>query len=154
MIRRPPRATRTDTLFPYTTLFRSRWCLCYTNLREADEAGAGRPRNARGLRRGEPIGDYIFVSRQTVQTSTFLVASPLAKEVQFKRNLPRHQDWDFVLRAERAGAHFVYAHECLALFRQPEPAGRISKQVNVEPSPYWLDRGGAEFDSKEERKTF
>src|SRR3546814_17934637 len=24
MIRRPPRATRTDTLFPYTTLFRSK----------------------------------------------------------------------------------------------------------------------------------
>src|SRR3546814_3632993 len=30
MIRRPPRSTRTDTLFPYTTLFRSR---------RADEAG-------------------------------------------------------------------------------------------------------------------
>src|SRR3546814_1102107 len=27
MIRRPPRSTRTDTLFPYTTLFRS--CLFY-----------------------------------------------------------------------------------------------------------------------------
>src|SRR3546814_4495324 len=27
MIRRPPRSTRTDTLFPYTTLFRSR-CAC------------------------------------------------------------------------------------------------------------------------------
>src|SRR3546814_8192982 len=28
MIRRPPRSTRTDTLFPYTTLFRSpRWYL-------------------------------------------------------------------------------------------------------------------------------
>src|SRR3546814_2433914 len=26
MIRRPPRSTRTDTLFPYTTLFRSRGC--------------------------------------------------------------------------------------------------------------------------------
>src|SRR3546814_3223161 len=25
MIRRPPRVKRTDTLFPYTTLFRSRW---------------------------------------------------------------------------------------------------------------------------------
>src|SRR3546814_7229164 len=25
MIRRPPRSTRTDTLFPYTTLFRSNW---------------------------------------------------------------------------------------------------------------------------------
>src|SRR3546814_13924361 len=26
MIRRPPRSTRTDTLFPYTTLFRSGTC--------------------------------------------------------------------------------------------------------------------------------
>src|SRR3546814_3857602 len=25
MIRRPPRSTRTDTLFPYSTLFRSTW---------------------------------------------------------------------------------------------------------------------------------
>src|SRR3546814_16109719 len=25
MIRRPPRSTRTNTLFPYTTLFRSHW---------------------------------------------------------------------------------------------------------------------------------
>src|SRR3546814_5444923 len=29
MIRRPPRSTRTDTLFPYTTLFRS--CQCGRN---------------------------------------------------------------------------------------------------------------------------
>src|SRR3546814_16447789 len=27
MIRRPPRSTRTDTLFPYTTLFRSGWAM-------------------------------------------------------------------------------------------------------------------------------
>src|SRR3546814_5552772 len=31
MIRRPPRSTRTDTLFPYTTLFRSRgFTACFT----------------------------------------------------------------------------------------------------------------------------
>src|SRR3546814_14328037 len=31
MIRRPPRSTRTDTLFPYTTLFRScgNWCVLF-----------------------------------------------------------------------------------------------------------------------------
>src|SRR3546814_1155039 len=52
MIRRPPRSTRTDTLFPYTTLFRSR--------RAAGRRGAlprrvrrPRPRHRRGLRRGE-----------------------------------------------------------------------------------------------------
>src|SRR3546814_2286958 len=39
MIRRPPRSTRTDTLFPYTTLFRS-------------DAGRGQVR--RGMRRVVP----------------------------------------------------------------------------------------------------
>src|SRR3546814_2021431 len=29
MIRRPPRSTRTDTLFPYTTLFRSLYPSCF-----------------------------------------------------------------------------------------------------------------------------
>src|SRR3546814_19866825 len=29
MIRRPPRSTRTDTLFPYTTLFRSQFYMKY-----------------------------------------------------------------------------------------------------------------------------
>src|SRR3546814_1832899 len=33
MIRRPPRSTRTDTLFPYTTLFRSRLDLQTVELR-------------------------------------------------------------------------------------------------------------------------
>src|SRR3546814_4938446 len=43
MIRRPPRSTRTDTLFPYTTLFRS----CRTVLQglklEREPAAARRP---------------------------------------------------------------------------------------------------------------
>src|SRR3546814_3014019 len=44
MIRRPPISTRTDTLFPYTTRFRSRPCLC----RSSDHrAGAG-PRPVQG----------------------------------------------------------------------------------------------------------
>src|SRR3546814_9965211 len=37
MIRRPPRSTRTDTLFPYTTLFRSAGVELYG---EADAGGA------------------------------------------------------------------------------------------------------------------
>src|SRR3546814_14326475 len=37
MIRRPPRSTRTDTLFPYTTLFRSR----AAGRRDRDRPGCG-----------------------------------------------------------------------------------------------------------------
>src|SRR3546814_1318196 len=46
MIRRPPRSTRTDTLFPYTTLFRSRF---KHQLRRAD----GRKMNIKILEMGQ-----------------------------------------------------------------------------------------------------
>src|SRR3546814_6540877 len=46
MIRRPPRSTRTDTLFPYTTLFRSR----LTHYRQRKRQGPPRRQGARKLR--------------------------------------------------------------------------------------------------------
>src|SRR3546814_5048649 len=52
MIRRPPRSTRTDTLFPYTTLFRS------AGLKGSDAhpiAGVQRPTKRSGRRSPGPI---------------------------------------------------------------------------------------------------
>src|SRR3546814_3459793 len=50
MIRRPPRSTRTDTLFPYTTLFRSfhMMLLCNSNYRIAIVQLRPAPRITRG----------------------------------------------------------------------------------------------------------
>src|SRR3546814_3269287 len=41
MIRRPPRSTRTDTLFPYTTLFRSDSSVAASSMRRPMGEGAG-----------------------------------------------------------------------------------------------------------------
>src|SRR3546814_5529136 len=47
MIRRPPRSTRTDTLFPYTTLFRSgNSSRCQRSRLPRDHQGGGRRRRA------------------------------------------------------------------------------------------------------------
>src|SRR3546814_10526265 len=59
MIRRPPRSTRTDTLFPYTTLFRSQ-------LRVVDRdrvVGAHRDigGDGRAVRGGHVVGDVVQV---------------------------------------------------------------------------------------------
>src|SRR3546814_4589583 len=53
MIRRPPRSTRTDTLFPYTTLFRSLLTELETWLREE------RPKLSRSAAVARPI-DYLL----------------------------------------------------------------------------------------------
>src|SRR3546814_20563068 len=50
MIRRPPRSTRTDTLFPYTTLFRSRRRRRRRSRRVVDRLPANAARAQDGLR--------------------------------------------------------------------------------------------------------
>src|SRR3546814_1636972 len=50
MIRRPPRSTRTDPLFPYTTLFRSR-AADHRRRRAVDPGAGSRLRAARRNRR-------------------------------------------------------------------------------------------------------
>src|SRR3546814_7369643 len=52
MIRRPPRSTRTDTLFPYTTLFRS---LVATDYGEGSMTASGYPRIVKRWKRGTPL---------------------------------------------------------------------------------------------------
>src|SRR3546814_3044210 len=54
MIRRPPRSTRTDTLFPYTTLFRSRNFLCSGRSPARATHDAVRPRRRALYRPGLP----------------------------------------------------------------------------------------------------
>src|SRR3546814_2115287 len=84
MIRRPPRSTRTDTLFPYTTLFRS------SSLRQVDTAGlcraqfvaASRPRLNLELRFGtvtsclEPTSWCSRIGRSEVAPVSFRQFDP------------------------------------------------------------------------------
>src|SRR3546814_7628548 len=56
MIRRPPRSTRTDTLFPYTTLFRSQCSSRSDHFDRARLAGVARPRRgAQGYRHSRGV---------------------------------------------------------------------------------------------------
>src|SRR3546814_20240171 len=75
MIRRPPRSTRTDTLFPYTTLFRSLdpgsrfWRGCITARRKAGPrvepgvTGNYQAISARGLRQAQAERVWGFPAR-------------------------------------------------------------------------------------------
>src|SRR3546814_14267605 len=73
MIRRPPRSTRTDTLFPYTTLFRSRCCLLdvdYTLRRRINSrAAVFRAADGRRLPMAGAAPDQPF-SKRVIQLQT------------------------------------------------------------------------------------
>src|SRR3546814_3646497 len=92
MRRRPPRSTRTDTLFPYTTLFRSgpmvrpgAWRLLWTpararcrSLGRGDRVGKAAKRNVNAVE-GRPGGQLTWPAA--------LVCSPLARSEEHTSEL-------------------------------------------------------------------
>src|SRR3546814_8283507 len=71
MIRRPPISTRTDTLFPYTTLFRSGRAGRSSHRPGSRSAPGGhrRGRRDRGRRRGRPVIEIDHLGRSEEHTS-------------------------------------------------------------------------------------
>src|SRR3546814_8209150 len=67
MIRRPPRSTRTDTLFPYTTLFRSRSRRTVHASRHDESAAISRARDSLACR---SCAELAGLFRYTVRTRT------------------------------------------------------------------------------------
>lgn len=57
----------------------------------------------RPLRRDELVSEYVFFSDMSMQTSTFLVSTGIAKSVRFDEQLSRHQDSSFMMRAQMRG---------------------------------------------------
>src|SRR3546814_14548077 len=103
MIRRPPRSTRTDTLFPYTTLVRSR------EQAEVDQQGIAMQRGpveidvATPDRLTLPFHDQVFGLRITLQPVPVLQRELVAQERRAHRFRPRHR---VQFRRARAGVEF------------------------------------------------
>src|SRR3546814_6596476 len=91
MLRRPPRITRTDTLFPYTTLFRSR---------PRDAHGEPRQRHPRQLQQGSLT--MLFQVRMDVEIPADLpadVANDIkAREKEYSQQLQRSGKWRHIWR--------------------------------------------------------
>src|SRR3546814_8179557 len=81
MIRRPPRSTRTDTLFPYTTLFRSE--IVYGRFRRMHAEQLGRLRLSRDVRSEEHTSELQSLMR--ISYAVFCL-----KKKKSKKNIYNH----------------------------------------------------------------
>src|SRR3546814_20634278 len=78
MIRRPPRSTRTDTLFPYTTLFRSR-AMTMAGALDAALALSVNYANER-VQFGKPLAKFQAVQQSLASFATHAAAANSAAE--------------------------------------------------------------------------
>src|SRR3546814_10213512 len=97
MIRRPPRSTRTDTLFPYTTLFRS---ISRIVARVAQDLL--RPVFAVGLNHGFPIARNLGIGRvdRIVHAGAAVPVLPYAYAHSFEKFIRRDEGGELLDRSE------------------------------------------------------
>src|SRR3546814_2618490 len=101
MIRRPPRSTRTDTLFPYTTLFRS---IEARDSRVGDRAGAHRAGFERDIEVAAVEPFIAKLGRRHANRDDFGVRG---RVVRFARAIVTFGDNRAILDDHRADGHFA-----------------------------------------------
>jgi len=93
----------------------------------------------RGKNEDEGLSTYLFSNHGIVQTSSLLLHKKFAKEIMFNPELRRHQDYDFLLRAEHQGATFTYLDKPLVDYVWIGTEGIQQKSISVERSLTWLN---------------
>ena len=89
------------------------------------------------------LEDYLFrkrrasIGRASFYTSTILAPSAIAQSVPWDEKLRRHQDWDWLLKAQSFGAEFTQSDEPLVLI-QSGSEGSISASTDWESSLAWV----------------
>ncbi|WP_219013029.1 glycosyltransferase family 2 protein [Shewanella algae] len=94
----------------------------------------------RGLRQHERLSDYLLVNGGTIQTSTIVIKSKVAKKVLFDDTLVRFQDYDFVVSLEKYGAISKFIDEVLVYMHDDDQLGRISNSYDPKPAIYWIEK--------------
>ena len=102
---------------------------------------------ARFITSEERVGDYLFCTRTPYQgetllhTSSLLASKALLSAVPFEETLWNHEDWDWLLRAEEAGARAYPVENHLVIWHLEDGRGGLgSRMDDWEQSLSWARR--------------
>jgi glycosyltransferase involved in cell wall biosynthesis len=113
-----------------------------TNVLERAPGVADRPYNLSPPPPDRPLNEWFLIDGGTFQTSSLLMRTQFAREVRFDTRLKRHQDWDFLIRLEHAGAVISYIHECLAIYGSSPSENQITQSKDPKPTLDWYSIAG------------
>jgi glycosyltransferase involved in cell wall biosynthesis len=94
---------------------------------------------------GADIGEYLYARRSNfqgdgvLQTSTLMIPRAFIRKCQFREDLPRHQDDDWVIRAvARHGAKLVFVPDPLSIYTIGTRSSVSSGIGDLGPSLRWI----------------
>jgi glycosyltransferase involved in cell wall biosynthesis len=103
----------------------------------------------------KPVSEFLFCRRSpkdgpfAMQTSTLLVRREMMLAVPFRSGLTRHQDWDWVLRAEQAsGVKLIVVDEPLVIYHAEDGRESVGREQDWEFSLEWGESMREFFSAK------
>jgi hypothetical protein len=106
---------------------------------------------------GESIARYLFERRRVmpgeagISSSTILASRELFTEVPFDPSLPRHQDWDWLLRAERTAQAVAVMLDAPLVMHTRQPVGRsISTGGTWQTSLEWVTANASHLSNRQQ----
>jgi glycosyltransferase involved in cell wall biosynthesis len=85
------------------------------------------------------LSEYFLIDGCTLQTSSLVVPTDLARRIRFDERLKLHQDWDFVLRLVATGAQVSYLHDTLVLYDARNDPNKVSAQGSAARTLAWFE---------------
>jgi len=89
-------------------------------------------------RAGETLGEYLFARGGFIAICSIVMPASLARDVKFWPSQRLHEDWDFFLRVEAAGARFAMCREPLCVVNDSNTCNRASAP-DPDVSLNWLN---------------
>src|SRR3546814_18198748 len=143
MIRRPPRSTRTDTLFPYTTLFRSAMGAAGGAAVVATPAAAQKAQKQKSLKLGRAVQSPLAEAQKLQEAGNLAAALAKINEAAAKPETPDEQfvigQFTYNIAADKNDAALLEKAK-RAMLEHAIPPEQIQKpQIHTLPS-YSLQR--------------
>jgi amylovoran biosynthesis glycosyltransferase AmsB len=111
--------------------------ICYSKVSETLNGDAISIRPQRGKKHTQSVANYLFASDGFMQTSSLVCHRRIANKILFNEQFPRHQDYDFCIRAEKLGFEFLFLPKALTIYRRN---AIFANTNNLDPnySAWWL----------------
>lgn len=105
----------------------------------------------RAINKNELVSEYVFAAGQSMQTSTFICPLGVARDLLFDANYSRHQDTDFMMRAQSKGVSLIFQNQkCSNYYIKPSDiVSRIKEgRINRVFCKTWLENKSMFFNKK------
>lgn len=101
----------------------------------------------RRMTSSESMSDYLLCRESSIrqgegfiQTSTLFVPRALMLKVPFELGLPRHQDWDWLIRASvHPGVKFLWVWDALVIYHIAAVRNSVSSDRSLSASMNWIN---------------